>query len=336
MKKFLFTALKILVTFGGFLLLFFMFRGKSAEIVSIITEADLYLFLIGSALYVLATILIAFRLMAVLKMYSIKLPVMAAWKLGFIGYFFNIFMPSSVGGDLGKAYYVYKSSGKKAESFLSVIIDRFIGLFSIISLCAISTCFAYSKFENRLVPLIVLFFFSCSLFTLFVVFNQKALRLVQFLCAKVLPKIIVHKLDVVFLLVHKCRHHKITILKAYCCSVVFQVLSIIAIYIVALAINVELHLINFFVLIPLVYIFSMLPSINGLGVREGAFVYFFGIFIAKEKGFALSLLFDCMLYAESLIGCVCYFFHKNTTVKEIAHLAEELEQSEIELKNDEL
>jgi uncharacterized membrane protein YbhN (UPF0104 family) len=57
-------------------------------------------------------------------------------------------------------------------------------------------------------------------------------------------------------------------------------------------------------MVPLVWAVSMLPSLNGLGVREGAFVYFFKGYIGPEKAFAVSLLWLGMIMMNSLIGGV--------------------------------
>jgi len=59
---------------------------------------------------------------------------------------------------------------------------------------------------------------------------------------------------------------------------------------------------------PLVSVASMMPSINGLGVREGAFVIFLGEFISKESAMAVSILFLSIVLIVSFIGGVLYLF----------------------------
>src|SRR5437588_4669535 len=53
----------------------------------------------------------------------------------FIGMFFNLFLPSSVGGDVVRAWYL--GGGSELSAFLSVLVDRLSGLAVLISLaCA--------------------------------------------------------------------------------------------------------------------------------------------------------------------------------------------------------
>jgi glycosyltransferase 2 family protein len=49
-------------------------------------------------------------------------------KLCYVGLFFNLFLPSTVGGDTVRCYYLSKGTGKYADAFYSVIADRASGI----------------------------------------------------------------------------------------------------------------------------------------------------------------------------------------------------------------
>jgi hypothetical protein len=52
-------------------------------------------------------------------------------------------LPSAVGGDVVKAFYAYKHSGKKIESATSVLLDRLLGFVAIIVMATIGLmCFS--------------------------------------------------------------------------------------------------------------------------------------------------------------------------------------------------
>jgi glycosyltransferase 2 family protein len=46
----------------------------------------------------------------------------------YVGMFFNLFLPSTVGGDISRCYYLSRGSGKFVNSFYSVIADRTAGI----------------------------------------------------------------------------------------------------------------------------------------------------------------------------------------------------------------
>jgi uncharacterized membrane protein YbhN (UPF0104 family) len=68
----------------------------------------------------------------------------------------------------------------------------------------------------------------------------------------------------------------------------------------------------FMIFIPLITLFAMIPiSISGLGVREGAFVLFFGfIGMRPEIATAMSLMWFFTVSASSLIGLIEYIRYK--------------------------
>lgn len=85
-------------------------------------------FLLSLAAYLVGQVVVAFRWWLLLRAQSILIEVFAAIRLYFLGLFYNNLMPSSVGGDLLKAYYVTKHTHRRLEGVLSVVIDRLVGL----------------------------------------------------------------------------------------------------------------------------------------------------------------------------------------------------------------
>ncbi|MCZ6689834.1 MAG: lysylphosphatidylglycerol synthase transmembrane domain-containing protein [Planctomycetota bacterium] len=70
---------------------------------------------------------------------GIRITLWEAVRVAFIGYFFNIFMPGSVGGDLVKAYYVARDrEGQRVEAISTIALDRLIGLYALISIGAVA------------------------------------------------------------------------------------------------------------------------------------------------------------------------------------------------------
>jgi len=92
---------------------------------------------------------ISLRWWILLKTQSIFIGLWPAVKLYFLGWFYNNFMPSSVGGDLVRAWYVTRHTDKKFEAALSVFVDRAIGLLSTL----VIAIFFYSVFlRGQAVP----------------------------------------------------------------------------------------------------------------------------------------------------------------------------------------
>jgi len=55
----------------------------------------------------------------------------------------------------------------------------------------------------------------------------------------------------------------------------------------------------------------MIPSIGGLGVREGAMVAFFSPLVGRDTSFAVSLLLLFGLFIISFVGGLTYLYWIN-------------------------
>ena len=73
------------------------------------------------------------------------------------------------------------------------------------------------------------------------------------------------------------------------------------------------------VIVPIIFVVSLFPSINGLGIREGAYVYFLSEMVGRGNAFALSLLFLTLTLLLSLIGGLVYVWvNRNGYFKKIS------------------
>jgi uncharacterized protein (TIRG00374 family) len=102
----------------------------------IFRQMNLWLFAVALAAFVISQVIIAFRWWLLLRTQSVFVSFWAAVRLYFLGWFYNNFMPSSVGGDLIRAWYVTKHTHKRFEAVLSVFVDRVIGLASTLVIAA--------------------------------------------------------------------------------------------------------------------------------------------------------------------------------------------------------
>jgi hypothetical protein len=61
-----------------------------------------------------------------------------ALRLGLVGYFYNIFLPGAIGGDLVKAFFIARDHPtRKPVAVATVLIDRVLGLFGLVLLASV-------------------------------------------------------------------------------------------------------------------------------------------------------------------------------------------------------
>jgi len=80
--------------------------------------------------------------------------------------------------------------------------------------------------------------------------------------------------------------------------------AILTVYLLSVALGIHVGVIYFFLFIPLITVFTMLPvSLGGVGIQEGAFAYFFSLVGMPLAGaLALSILLRTLSIITALPG----------------------------------
>jgi uncharacterized protein (TIRG00374 family) len=92
----------------------------------------------GLIVYGLVEIVAGIRWQILLKVQGIHLAWGRIFMLMMTGVFFNFFVPGGTGGDVVKTFYLLKETpGQRSQALLSVLVDRIIGLFSLIALAGV-------------------------------------------------------------------------------------------------------------------------------------------------------------------------------------------------------
>lgn len=236
------------------------------------------------------------------------------FSLYMIGSFFNTFLPGVIGGDAVKGYYLYKETGKADLSLASIFMDRYLGFVALILICTIAFPFGFQYFHGSRVEWLLPFTVLSSIIASILIFGLRLGQRIRFLSA-------------FYTYFHMYRNQKNIMVKGLMLSVGVQLSGIVAVDILAYGLGQHIPVLAFLIFIPLIVLFSMLPiSISGLGVREGAFVLFFGLIgIKPEVATAISLSWFLTISAAGIIGLIEYIRYKkeiNGIAKPVSDLKE--------------
>src|SRR5687768_3319226 len=96
-------------------------------------KMDLKFLLLSILLMGVILLLGIIRWHMILQVHGLNVPLRRTAQISIIGHFFNSFLLGSVGGDVLKAYYVARETHhKKTEAVVTVVVDRIIGLSSLL------------------------------------------------------------------------------------------------------------------------------------------------------------------------------------------------------------
>src|SRR5438552_3130691 len=89
----------------------------------------------------LSSVLLSFvRWFVLVRAVGLPFRVRDALRLGMVGYFFNNFLPGSIGGDVLKAAFLAREQDRRTLAVATVIMDRMIALWALIWFVALLGC----------------------------------------------------------------------------------------------------------------------------------------------------------------------------------------------------
>ena len=320
MKK-LFEILRIGISIFLIGLLLYLIRNELHQILITLRNTSLLVYTLCFFLSLSALLIISLRLKEIFRVLGIHLTFWNCTVLNLIGLFFNNFLPTSAGGDLLKIYYASQGSARKGGAIAAILTDRFFGLFTIFLLASVALLLE-KNVKNR----DVLTIFTWGIFGLFLLLTFLALNKD---CSSKIKGILEGLFkgeskmksffEVISRTIERIRKAKISVVYILSLSLIIQFLSIGVMFLLSKSLSLNIAFSVLIVIVPIIFVVIMFPSVNGLGIREGAYVYFLGDMAGRGNAFALSLLFLSLTLLLSLIGGLVYVWvNKNGYFKKLS------------------
>ncbi|MEJ2332507.1 MAG: lysylphosphatidylglycerol synthase transmembrane domain-containing protein [Desulfobulbaceae bacterium] len=189
-------------------IILYLFREQLPLVFQYLKEVQPLYFGMAVVLFFVGLLPVSFRLRYVIQVHGTKLSVAAAYYVNLIALFFNNVLPSSVGGEMMKAYYLYKDSKGSVSVFSAVVVDRLFGLITML-LISISTIFFFDSAQgsHKIMGSIVMLAASTITLGIFI-FNKKIVDTLCQLHIPLLPAIFIEKIREIYRAMYEYREHK--------------------------------------------------------------------------------------------------------------------------------
>ena len=300
-------ALRFIVSFslmGGIL---YYFRSQLPTVLQYLQTIKPFYFVLAVLVFFAGLLPVAFRLRSVIQVHGTKISVSTTYYVNLIALFFNNVLPSSLGGEMVKAYYLYKKS-KGVTVFSAVVVDRLFGLVTML-LISISSIFFLDIAQGSHKILGSIIMLAAATITLAVcIFNKKIVDGLCQLHIPFLPAIFLEKIREIYRAMYEYREHKGILGRCFSLTVLGQISVIVVIFLLAKSLSIDIPIGFFFFFIPILLIMGVAPSVNGIGVREATFLFYLTEFTTSEKALALSLLNTFFIIFVGIIGGIIYAF----------------------------
>lgn len=305
--------------------LYLTFKDNFAQVVEVLLGLNLWIAAASSGFYLLSQLIFVSRWNMLLRVQGIRIGYWTAVRLHFIGLFYSNCLPSAIGGDFLRAWYVTKHTDKKVEAALSVFVDRAIGMIGIfvMAFCCywfipsdnrrgqFSSDITLSNFLHRITGYRwILLGIGTALVIVMAVFilNARGRDILR------RGYRFIHQRSIMILnegriAIQIYYNKKLALVFALLLTFACQSVAIVAVWIIGREIGVDANVKYYFIFFPISWIIGLVPiSVGGTGITEA---WLTGIFIhvcaSSEKAVkALAAYNRILIIICSLPGAVIH------------------------------
>jgi uncharacterized membrane protein YbhN (UPF0104 family) len=255
-------------------------------------------------LYIVLQMISGLRWQLLTRPLNFQKPVRECIAFYFIAMFFNLFLPTSVGGDVARAWYLDGGSGRKASAFVTVVVDRLSGLMVLLSLACVGVILSPIQLQTWILfgvwggaGAVVAGLALAPWWLAWANRFEKIRQLTE-------PALIYLRRPLLMV--------STTVL-----SLIIQAGNVTLVWLVGLAINAAVPASYYWIMVPMVTLMTLVPiSLNGMGVREGGTILFLApLGVNCATALSLALLWFSVFTVVSLLGGVLYLFPRLTSGK---------------------
>jgi len=236
--------------------------------------------------------LMALRWRLLLSAKGIHVPLGWLTRTYFVALFAGQFLPAAIGGDAVRAVELGRLTRDAPESVASVLIDRLVGLVSLVVLAVAAVAVGGGSARRPGVILAEAAFGVAAAGILALLFSS---RLRGVVARALEPRPDGHRLAAggrFYEALHTYRGHRGTLALVGALALVVQLARVGVIALLTRALSLDVPDSVILLTGPVVFASLALPvSLNGIGVREGVFVYFLHGYAARPEAVALGLAF---------------------------------------------
>jgi len=292
--------LKLLLRVGiSALFIVFLFSNSDiTETLNFVAKSNHLIWIAGVLLYLLGQAVSAYKWKLLASAADFKGSVKDYIDYYFTGMFFNLFLPTTVGGDVIKCYYLSKddSENRKAAAVYSVLADRVTGVAVLMWIAAVGMFLPISA----QIPFIIKLFTVLTALGI-VIFTPLFPAICGILGNKKWISKFLNDITAYW-------QNPMLITKALSWSLIFHFIIIAIHVLIGYAIGIKIPVLYYFIVYPMSSLAGFLPvSFNGIGPREATYIYFLSLIgINSSAALAFGVFWFGIVLISSLTGGIFY------------------------------
>jgi hypothetical protein len=291
------------------LIWYLLSKTEFAAIYASLVSANLFWLLLALITLYIGKILTTYRWQRLLRAQGIQIPFKNLLASVFVGQFFNSFLPTTVGGDAMRAYDTASQSKESMKSVMSVFSDRLIGVFALALLAVIALIVGLISGEDvSFLAIPVLLVFAVCFFGIWLIFDDRLVLKVVAILEKIKMGKIAGKMRKAYSSLTLLKDKKRVLIIAFLISLALQINVVLFYYFIGVSLDIDVSILYYFMIVPIALVVLLVPfSINGIGLREGVFVFLFTeLGVASQDAIALSVLSFLLTLTQAIVGGIIF------------------------------
>jgi len=257
-----------------------------------IKNVNIYLFSIAVILTFLSLITQMLKWFILAKSQGMNIPIMKAFKINIISYFYGFITPAKVGNIVRANYLKEYSGGDSSLGVTNFIIDKILDLLSLVIIVVIFS-FSFKNIISKNYFYISLLFFIIFIVCIFIFKDkERSKKILRSIYIYLIPKKIKGVLKNSFYSFYKHLPQKKYFILFLLMNMINWIVIYLSIFFIGLSLGIQISFLKFLVIFPIATLVGYIPiTISGIGTREVVLISLMGIFgIESSKVISMSIL----------------------------------------------
>src|SRR5580765_6881630 len=308
-RRYLVLALKLSVSV--ILLVVLFSRIDVAQLWQTAKEASVPWLLVAITIFALSTVVAAWRWNLLLKAQHIEITLGSLLGSFLVATYFNNFLPSNIGGDVIRISDTARHTNSKTLATTVVLMDRILGLIALVFVAALGAT-AIGRLHHAAAPIWPVWlwagFLAGAAATTPAVFAPAGFGKLLRPLTVFHPEWVGTRIETLTGALARFRDQPSALARCFGGALFVQATMVVFYFAVADALHLDVSFSDLAVVVPISFVVQMLPvSVNGFGVREATFSFYFTrIGQPIESALLVSLVAQALVILFSLTGAAVY------------------------------
>ncbi len=294
------------------LLTFLFWSVDTASLWSSARQASLAWMAVALTIYTINVMASSWRWHLLLDAQDIQLRRRTLFGSYLVAGFFNNFLPSNIGGDVVRIRDTAEPAGSKTLATTIVLVDRVLGLIGLVLVAAFGATMASRTAGASSSPIWPVWLWGGFLLGVgaltIAILAPAAVGLLLKPLTILHPEWVGERIDTLTAALLRFRERPGAIARCFTGAVFVQLTMVIFYLAVVYALKIPVTPWDLAVIVPISFVVQMLPvSVNGFGVREATFSFYFTrLHLPIQSAILLSLVATALTMLFSLTGAAVY------------------------------